>query len=125
MDPIETLMSEHRAIERVLDALVAFADDVERRGATDKEELSRFVTFLREFADTGHHGKEEDILFQAMVDGGFPNEDGPIGVMLRDHDEGRGLVGILDERASFVVVPKHDADRAVLHWEAALDQRLE
>ena len=99
MDPIETLMSEHRAIERVLDALVAFADDAERRGATDKEELSRFVTFLREFADAGHHGKEEDILFQAMVDGGFPAEDGPIEVMLRDHDEGRGLVGILDERA--------------------------
>jgi hemerythrin-like domain-containing protein len=99
MDPIETLMSEHRAIERVLDALVAFADDVERRGATDKEELLRFVTFLREFADAGHHGKEEDILFQAMVEGGFPNEDGPIGAMLRDHDEGRSLVGILDERA--------------------------
>jgi hemerythrin-like domain-containing protein len=99
MDPIATLMNEHRTIERVLDALVAFADDVERRGATDKDELSRFVTFLREFADAGHHGKEEDILFQAMVEGGFPAEDGPIGVMLRDHDEGRGLVGILDERA--------------------------
>ena len=99
MDPIETLMNEHRAIERVLDALVAFADDVERSGATDKEELSRFVTFLREFADAGHHGKEEDILFQAMGEGGFPAEDGPIGVMLREHDEGRALVGILDERA--------------------------
>jgi hemerythrin-like domain-containing protein len=99
MDPIETLMSEHRVIEGVLDALVAFADGVERRGATDKEELSRFVTFLREFADAGHHGKEEDILFRAMEEGGFPAEDGPIGVMLRDHDEGRTLVGILDQRA--------------------------
>lgn len=99
MDPIEILMSEHRAIERVLDALVAFSEDVERSAATDKDELRRFVTFLREFADTGHHGKEEDILFQAMVEGGFPAEDGPIGAMLRDHDEGRGLVGILDERA--------------------------
>ncbi|MBK9243255.1 MAG: hemerythrin domain-containing protein [Burkholderiales bacterium] len=99
MDPIATLMSEHRAIERVLDALVAFADAVERSGATDKQELSRFVTFLREFADAGHHGKEEDILFQAMAEGGFPAEDGPIGVMLREHDEGRAFVGILDERA--------------------------
>ena len=55
------------------------------------------MTFLREFADAAHHGKEEDILFQAMAEGGFPAEDGPIGVMLRDHDEGRALVGILDE----------------------------
>jgi hemerythrin-like domain-containing protein len=99
IDPIETLMSEHRAIERALDALVAFADAVERRGAADKQELSRFVTFLREFADTGHHGKEEEILFQAMVEGGFPSEDGPIGVMLREHDEGRAFVGVLDQRA--------------------------
>ena len=30
MDAIETLMNEHRTIERVLDALVAFADDLER-----------------------------------------------------------------------------------------------
>jgi hemerythrin-like domain-containing protein len=99
MDPIETLMSEHRAIERVLDALVAFADDVERSDTTDKQELSRFVTFVGEFADAGHHGKEEDILFKAMVEGGFPSEDGPIGVMLREHDEGRAFVGILHERA--------------------------
>ncbi len=99
MDPIATLMSEHRAIERVLDALVAFAEAAEGSGTTDKEELSRFVTFLREFVDAWHHGKEEDILFQAMVEGGFPSEDGPIGVMLRDHDEGRAFVGTLDERA--------------------------
>jgi hemerythrin-like domain-containing protein len=99
MDAIEILMNEHRKIELGLDALVAFVDEVQRTGSTDKEELSRFVTFLREFADAGHHAKEEGFLFEAMVQGGFPNEDGPIGVMLRDHDEGRGLVGILAERA--------------------------
>ena len=99
MDPIETLMNEHRMIERVLDALVAFVDDVGRKATTEKEQLRHFVTFLREFADAGHHGKEEKILFQAMVDCGFPQEDGPIGVMLADHDQGRGLVGILNERA--------------------------
>jgi hemerythrin-like domain-containing protein len=99
MDAIETLMNEHRTIERVLDALVAFVDNVQRTATVDKEELSRFVTFMREFADIGHHAKEEGFLFKEMADGGFPAEDGPIGVMLRDHDEGRGLVGILNERA--------------------------
>ncbi len=99
MDAIETLMNEHRTIERVLDALVAFAEDTVRRGTTEKEELARFVTFVREFADACHHGKEEDILFTAMVDAGFPREGGPIAVMLHEHDQGRALVRILRERS--------------------------
>ena len=90
MDAIETLMNEHRVIERVLDGLVAFADEVQRKGTTEKEELSRFVTFIREFADACHHGKEEDILFAAMVEHGFPRNGGPIAVMLHEHDQGRG-----------------------------------
>ena len=95
MDAIETLMGEHRVIERVLDALVGFADEVGRRGSTEKEELGRFVTFVRGFADAHHHGKEEDILFAQMVAHGFPKEGGPIAVMLHEHDQGRALVGIL------------------------------
>jgi hemerythrin-like domain-containing protein len=110
MDAIETLMNEHRVIERVLDGLVAFADEVRRKGSTEKEELGRFVTFVREFADACHHGKEEDILFAAMIEAGFPRESGPIAVMLRDHDAGRALVGLLRERA-LQDAPWTDGDR--------------
>ncbi len=99
MDAIETLMNEHRIIERVLDGLVAFSDEIHRKGSTEKEELGRFVTFVREFADACHHGKEEDILFAAMVEHGFPRNGGPIAVMLHEHDQGRGLVRILRDRA--------------------------
>jgi hemerythrin-like domain-containing protein len=111
MDAIETLMNEHRVIERVLDGLVAFADEVRRKGSTEKEELSRFVTFVREFADACHHGKEEDILFAAMVEHGFPRDGGPIAVMLHEHDQGRGLVGVLRERAE-QAAPWSDGDRS-------------
>ena len=62
----------------------------------DKAELARFVSFIRGFADAYHHGKEEDILFVAMVEHGFPREVGPIPVMLREHDLGRSLVSVLD-----------------------------
>ena len=92
MDAIETLMNEHRLIERALDALVSFADEVRRKTTDDKEELGRFVTFIREFADACHHGKEEAILFAAMVEAGFPRNGGPIAVMLFEHDQGRALV---------------------------------
>lgn len=110
MDAIETLMNEHRVIERVLDGLVAFADEVQRKGTTEKEELSRFVTFIREFADTCHHAKEELILFAAMVEHGFPRNGGPIAVMLHEHEQGRGLVGILRQRTA-QQEPWSDADR--------------
>jgi len=110
MDAIETLTSEHRVIERVLDALVGFAEDALRRGATEKEELGRFVTFVREFADACHHGKEEDILFAAMVESGFPRDGGPIAVMLHEHEQGRALVSILKARAE-QQAPWSEADR--------------
>ncbi len=99
MDAIEMLMGEHRVIERVLDGLVGFAEEVQRKGSTEKDELGRFVTFVREFADACHHGKEEEILFASMVEHGFPRNGGPIAVMLHEHDQGRGLVRILRERA--------------------------
>jgi hemerythrin-like domain-containing protein len=92
MDSIETLMTEHRAIEQVIDALLHFTGEVRRGGGNDKAELSRFVTFLREFADAQHHAKEEDVLFAAMVEHGFPARSGPIAVMLEDHERGRALV---------------------------------
>jgi hemerythrin-like domain-containing protein len=110
MDAIETLMNEHRTIERVLDALVAFGDDAQRRGGTEKEELARFVRFFREYADAAHHAKEEDVLFRAMVAHGFPRNGGPVAVMLHEHDQGRALVGVLDARAE-QSAPWSDADR--------------
>ncbi len=100
MDAIETLMGEHRVIERGIDALTAFADEARRRTADDRQELGRFVTFIREFADACHHGKEEDILFTAMVEAGFPSQGGPIAVMLAEHDEGRAFVKQLGELAA-------------------------
>jgi hemerythrin-like domain-containing protein len=110
MDAIETLMNEHRTIERVLDALVVFAEDAQRRGGTEGEELARFVRFFREYADAAHHAKEEDVLFQAMVAHGFPRNGGPVAVMLHEHDEGRAAVGALDARAG-QAAPWTDADR--------------
>jgi hemerythrin-like domain-containing protein len=95
VDAIETLMHEHRLIEQILDALVGFADEVRRKGTTEKAELGEFVTFVGDFADTCHHGKEEDILFTAMVDCGFPREGGPVAVMLHEHVQGRAFIRAL------------------------------
>ncbi len=92
---IETLMGEHRAIERVLDALDIYATGVAQGGASHREDLSDFLAFLREFADLGHHCKEEKVLFVAMDASGFPAAGGPVGSMLHEHNIGRELVSML------------------------------
>jgi len=146
MDAIETLMNEHRTIERAIDALVSFADEVRRKTTDDrgdKVELGRFVTFIREFADACHHGKEEDILFAAMVEAGFSRQSGPIAVMLMEHDLGRthvrALAGLSAQEAAWSVEDRQrlgeaahgyaDLLRAHIHKEDAIlypmaEQRL-
>jgi hemerythrin-like domain-containing protein len=90
-------MQEHRLIERALDAMEGWITTLGPGSESDdKAELGRFVSFIRGFADAYHHGKEEDILFVAMVEHGFPRQTGPIAVMLHEHDLGRSLVSVLD-----------------------------
>jgi hemerythrin-like domain-containing protein len=94
------LMKEHRLIEGALDAMERWVTKLGPGSEPDdKAELARFVSFIRGFADAYHHGKEEDILFVAMVDHGFPREAGPIAVMLQEHDQGRSLVSVLERLA--------------------------
>ena len=97
MDAIETLMDEHELILAALDRLDAFHADLEAGTGTDAaaERVAGFVNFFTEFVDEIHHIKEEDLLFKAMADHGFPVEGGPIAVMLGEHDQGRALVDVM------------------------------
>lgn len=94
MDAIETLCAEHRRIESVLDVL----DVLGENGAT-RASLSEVVAVLRGYADAYHHAKEEDVLFRAMVEAGVSEDDGPIAMMLAQHEEARRLVSELGEIA--------------------------
>ncbi len=51
--------------------------------------------FFREFADRCHHGKEEDMLFEVMIESDFNREAGPVAVMLYKHDVGREKVQVI------------------------------
>jgi hemerythrin-like domain-containing protein len=92
MDPITTLMNEHRIIEDALDAMERWCGETLAKATDDRRELGRFLTFIERFVDECHHGKEETILFETMIRHGFPKDAGPVGVMLHEHDEGRSLV---------------------------------
>ena len=93
--PIETLMNEHRLIEKVLGSLETLASAPNPGGGSARATIARFAEFFREFADRCHHGKEEDLLFEALQRHGMPREFGPIRVMLDEHEVGRSCVRVL------------------------------
>ena len=92
---VDLLMQEHRVIERVLTALASCAQTIGKGGGVERSSVKDFGDFFANFADRGHHAKEEDQLFVKMVECGMPKEEGPIGVMLMEHDEGRAHVKTL------------------------------
>ena len=89
MNAIETMMEEHRVIEKVLEALEEYANALYRGEPADRSDLARFVQFIREYADVRHHGKEEDVLFSTMLEHGFSRDSCPLAVMYQEHDAGR------------------------------------
>ncbi len=96
MEVCESLVAEHDIILRVLDSLEKEAAEVDSGAAVRGDFFADSVAFVREFADGVHHKKEEGILFPRMATAGVPNEGGPIGVMLYEHDEGRAHIRVMD-----------------------------
>jgi len=110
---IAELENDHEAIVFALGILDKMAEIARSDGPFDPAEARVLVGFLKEFADTCHHGKEEGILFPMMEKAGMPREGGPIGVMLQEHDIGRGLwkrmgaaLGTEGDRADFAAAAK-------------------
>ncbi len=100
MRPTEILMQEHRVIEQVLDCLEAIARRAEAGEGVDPESAKQAIDFFRNFADRCHHGKEEDCLFPLLEQKGFSREQGPTGVMLHEHEEGRRHVRGMEQAAN-------------------------
>lgn len=92
---IDTLMSEHRIISGVLGSFEAFVERLDEDGPNARERVAEYAEFFREFADRCHHGKEEDHLFEALGEHGFPRDAGPLFVMVGEHNMGRSCVGVL------------------------------
>lgn len=92
---IEVLMNEHRQIEQALGSLETYAVEVRAGLAPARETIGEYASFFRGFADGCHHGKEEDVLFQRLLDRGFPRRSGPLAVMFHEHEIGRAHVRAL------------------------------
>lgn len=99
MKAIDILKEEHRVIERVLTILELAADHLEQGRAMRPGFFIKATEFIQGFADKCHHSKEEGVLFKAMADNGMPMQEGPIQVMLVEHELGRGYTQAMREAA--------------------------
>ncbi|MEE9554720.1 MAG: hemerythrin domain-containing protein [candidate division Zixibacteria bacterium] len=96
MDPIQKLMAEHKNILIGISLLEVGSNRLESGENVSPEIFRNLIDFIRNYADKYHHAKEEDILFVRLGKAGFPAEEGPIAVMLDEHNQGRSLVTALE-----------------------------
>ena len=115
MLPTEILEQEHDVILRMIGVIRAVSRKIE---AVDSKTLEEIIDFIRTFADRCHHAKEEKVLFVEAEKQGVPNEGGPIGMMLVEHDQGRGYVKGMDE--AWQKIGKGDKHAAKQYKENAL-----
>lgn len=107
MESTEILRQEHRIIEAVLIGLARIADQAATSQSLPVDSAGKALEILRNFADRCHHAKEEHQLFRVMESHGMPHESGPLAMMLREHELGRGHV-----RAMTEALPKASAGDA-------------
>lgn len=87
--------------------------------------LERLLNFFRGFVDRCHHGKEEDVLFPELERRGVPRHGGPVGVMLSEHDVGRGHVPALAEGLARVRRGKQGGASTIVEHARAYRSMLE
>lgn len=94
----KNLENDHEYILR----LIAVMEIMVLTVSTDLKHIEMVVNLIKNYADGYHHAKEENLLFPLMVEKGFSLEQGPVSVMLHDHEQGRKYVkGMTDEIANF------------------------
>jgi hemerythrin-like domain-containing protein len=88
MTPAEQLKEEHEGIALMLTILEKVCAKMEAKEKVDQGHLERIVDFFKIFVDQCHHGKEEELLFPAII----PMEEKLIGILLGEHSQGRRYV---------------------------------
>jgi hemerythrin-like domain-containing protein len=91
----QQLKDEHEGIKLMFQILDKLCEKLKTHGELNTDHLGDILEFFKVFVDKCHHGKEEDLLFPAMAQAGIPRHGGPIGVMLAEHEMGRGYVRLI------------------------------
>lgn len=98
MDGIVLMMEEHRNIKRMLAVMRKACLNVLNDQSINYDDFKDMIDFVKSYADRHHHGKEEKLLFNRMIDeiGGAAEKLVRNG-MLVEHDLGRLHIMNLEE----------------------------
>jgi len=99
-DITQRLKDEHQLILRMLVLLEQNAALTAQGVFHDYRFFLDGVDFIRNYADRFHHAKEEDVLFEALIENGMPRANSPVAAMLMEHDLGRQYVRGMEEAAT-------------------------
>jgi len=114
MKATQQLKDEHEGVKVMLGILEKVCEKFEAAGSIDKKHFDGILEFLKIFVDKCHHGKEEELLFPALVAAGVP-EDGPIAVMLREHEMGRGYVRAMSQAYAAYMAGERSSSKDIIH----------
>lgn len=90
----QNLENDHVSILKLIDVM----NGMVKLPDANISHLEEVVELIRKFADGLHHAKEENLLFPLMAEKGFSMQQGPVAVMLMDHEQGRAFVrGMADQ----------------------------
>ena len=94
----KVLTDEHYNILKVIESILSSCDNLESgKIQVDSEYFENVIKFIKNYADTYHHAKEEEILFKAMLENVNNLHCNPIPVMLHEHEAGRAYVKGMEE----------------------------
>ena len=113
-DITQALKDEHQLILRMLALLEKNAARTEQGTFKDYQFYLDGVDFIRNYADRFHHAKEEDVLFEAMIENGMPRQNSPIAAMLMEHDQGRAFVKAMEQAATRALNGEAGQDEAIV-----------
>lgn len=98
MNAIELMMEEHKNIKEMLKVVRKASLIILEENKIDVEDFYKVIKFIRNYADSHHHKKEEIMLFNRMVEEiGETAEKVVKYGMLVEHDLGRLYVSNLEE----------------------------
>lgn len=129
MIAIQELEKEHEAIKLSISLLDRIMEKLLTDSGTDQtDHLEGLLNFFQIFVDKCHHGKEEDFLFPALEKTGVQKQDGPIGVLLTEHETGRRYISQL--KSQIPALRKADpreittANKLVKSYTALIQQHI-
>ncbi|WP_073026095.1 hemerythrin domain-containing protein [Lutispora thermophila] len=98
MNSIDIMKMEHQNILRMLEVVRRYCLRVLKHEPVDYKDFYKIIDFVRNYADKHHHGKEETLLFNRMMDelGSLADKLVRHG-MLVEHDLGRLYMSELEE----------------------------